>query len=64
MAVGSQMNLTPMDSVRAAIINAMLEDMTVIDLWMCAEHAETSEDFDTAVNELAQAVPSETTGQG
>ena len=43
-----------MDLVRAALANAMVEDMTLEDVARCAEYAATVEDFDTAVNELAQ----------
>lgn len=46
-------NPTSMDWVRAAIANAIIEDMTVRDIWACAEHAETPQDFDTAINLLA-----------
>lgn len=53
------MNLTPMAYVRGAIVNAMLEDMSLEDLFAAAEHAETCEAFDEAVNILAQTVPEE-----
>ena len=48
--------LTAMDYVRAAIVNAIVENMDIQDLWAMAEHAKTPEDFDRAVNELAQTV--------
>lgn len=46
--------LSDMDYVRGAIANAMAEDMTLDDLWKCAAHAKDVEDFDKAVNLLAQ----------
>ena len=49
--------LTETDFLRAAIANAMIEDFTVRDLWECAQYAETIDDFDAAVNLLAQTVP-------
>ncbi len=48
--------LSEMDYVRGAIANALAEDMTLIDLWQCSIHAENTEDFDNAVNLLAQMV--------
>ena len=47
------MILTYMDYVRGAIANAMAEDMTLKDLYACAEHAQTAKDFDNAVNLFA-----------
>jgi len=52
-------SLSEMDYVRGAIVNAMLEDMTLEDLFACVEHAKTAKDFDTAINLLAQMVGSE-----
>jgi hypothetical protein len=49
--------ISDMDFVRAAIANAMAEDMTMQDIWACAEHAEETPDFEAAVNILAQTVP-------
>ena len=46
--------LTDMDYVRGAIVNAMLEEMTLSDLWECAANAQDTESFDNAVNILAQ----------
>ena len=46
-----------MDWVRAAIANALIEDMTVLDLYEMAEHAETAESFDDAVNILSNTIP-------
>ena len=46
--------LTDMDYVRGAIANAMLEEMTLSDLWECAAYARDTEAFDEAVNLLAQ----------
>ena len=48
---------SPMDNVRAAIINALIEDMSLEDLWWCSEHADTTEDFDAAVNLLTYTMP-------
>ena len=49
--------ISEMDFVRAAIASAMAEDMTLQDIWACAEHAEETMDFEVAVNILAQTVP-------
>ena len=49
--------LVETDYLRAGIANAMIEGMTVRDLWECAQYAETMDDFDAAVNMLAQTVP-------
>ena len=46
-----------MDWVRGAIANACIEGLTIDDLWFCAEYAATPQDFDNAVNLLAQTVP-------
>lgn len=46
-----------MDYVKAALWNALAEDMTVEDLCRMAEHAETCDAFDDAVNELAMTCP-------
>lgn len=46
--------LDEMDFVRAAIANAKAENMTLDDLEACAEHAADVDDFDYAVNLLAQ----------
>ena len=51
------MDLAPMDYVRGALCNAIAEGLTVRDLYAMAEHAETCERFDNAVNELASASP-------
>jgi nitrogen regulatory protein PII len=48
---------TPMDWIRDAIANAAVENMDIADLIACAEHAETVEDFNSAVNLLAQTQP-------
>ena len=48
---------SPMDNVRAAIINALIEDMSLEDLWYCSEHADTTEDFDASVNLLTYTMP-------
>lgn len=49
--------LTPMDTVRSAIANAQATGLNIVDLARCAEHAETCEAFDDAVNLLAEATP-------
>lgn len=51
------MILQPMDYVRAAIAQAMVENLTLDDLWRCAEHADTPETFDAAVNLLVTMGP-------
>ena len=48
---------SPMDNVRAAIINALIEDMNLEDLWWCAEHADTTGDVAAAVNLLTYTMP-------
>lgn len=45
-------DLTPMCWVRAAILNAHVEGLTVLDLMAMAENAKTPQSFDNAVNEL------------
>lgn len=50
-------NLTPMDNVRAALLNALVEGMTLHDVWLMAEHAKTTDDLDRAVNVLANTLP-------
>ena len=54
MNSGGTLELSDMDYVRGAIANALAEDMTLADLWKCAAHAKNAEDFDKAVNLLAQ----------
>jgi len=49
------MNLRPMDYVRAALANAMVEDMDITDLWRAAEEAKTPGDFDERVNAMVHA---------
>lgn len=46
------MHLKPMDYTRAAIANALAEGMTLTDLWAAAEHAQTPQAFDEALNML------------
>lgn len=55
--VAPTMILQPMDYVRAAIAQAMVENLTLDDLWRCAEHADTPETFDAAVNLLVTMGP-------
>jgi hypothetical protein len=51
------MEFTEMDWVRAAIANALIEEMTVFDLYEMAQHAETVESFEDAVNILSNTMP-------
>tara|TARA_R110000851_G_scaffold24597_2_gene71107 strand:+ start:207 stop:374 length:168 start_codon:yes stop_codon:yes gene_type:complete len=50
-------DFTEMDWVRAAIVNAYEEGMTVEDLLQMVANAETGEDFDEAVNLLTYTMP-------
>ena len=50
-------DFTEMDWVRAAIMNAHVEGMTVEDLLQMVANAETGEDFDEAVNLLTYTMP-------
>lgn len=49
------MNLTPMDYIRAALANAMAEDLDIADIWQAIEHAETPAAFDANINTIVQA---------
>ena len=49
------MNLKTMDYIRAAIANAMAEDLDVEDIWLAIEQAETPADFDANVNTIVQS---------
>jgi hypothetical protein len=51
------MDITPIEYVRAALCNAIAERMDIYDVYLMAEHAQTCERFDAAVNELASASP-------
>jgi len=51
------MDLTPMDYVRATLANAILEGMDVNDLIEVSLDARTTEDWEEAVNLLAQTMP-------
>lgn len=53
------MTLSQIDYIRAAIAQAMAEDLTLTDLWHCAEGAASCEGFADAVNLLAGTMPSE-----
>ena len=53
------MTLTQMDHIRGIIAQAFIEDMTVADLWYCAEHAASIQALDNAVNILANMKPLE-----
>jgi len=50
------MTLAPIDHVKGIIAQALCEGLTIDDLWLCIEHAETIESFDNAVNILATAM--------
>lgn len=45
-----------MDWVRAALLNAKVEHLTIDDLIAMAEHARTPRKFDAAVNELIRTM--------
>lgn len=45
--------ITEIDWFRAAIANAMVEDMTVYEIWECLENAKDAEAFDRAINLMA-----------
>jgi len=49
------MNLTAMDYIRAALANAMAEDLDLADVWQAIEQAETPTQFDANVNAIVQA---------
>lgn len=49
------MTLTPMDHVRAALYNAAASGLTFADLVEAAIHADTTQDFDRAINMLGLA---------
>jgi len=46
-----------MDLIRGAIAQAIVENLTLHDLWLCAEHAASTQGFSDAVNELAHMQP-------
>lgn len=46
----------PMDWVRAALLNAKVENLTIADLIAMAEHAKTPRAFDAAVNEFIRTM--------
>ena len=50
-------DLTEMDYVRGALANAVFEGLTVYDLIRMAEHAQTAQQFENAVNELTETMP-------
>jgi len=50
-----------MDFVRSALNNALHEGMTLEDVCRMAEFAETTADFDYAVNELTETMPRDIT---
>jgi len=49
------LDLTAMSWVRAALTNALVEGLEIEDVAMMAEHADTPQAFDEAVNELVRA---------
>jgi len=49
------MKLSPMDYARAAIANAMAEDLDLADVWLAIEQAETPAQFDANVNTIVQS---------
>ena len=49
------MTLTAMDYIRAALANAMAEDLDLADVWQAIEQAETPTQFDANVNAIVQA---------
>lgn len=51
------MTLTIIDHVKGTIALAIVEGLTLDDLWLCIEHAENIEAFDNAVNILANTMP-------
>jgi len=53
------MTLTTIDHVKGTIAQALCEGLTIDDLWLCIEHAESVQAFDDAVNILATAMPLE-----
>ena len=54
--------LEDIDIVRGVLAQGMAENMTLADLYACAEYADDVEDWMEAVNILAQTVPQETEG--
>ena len=56
------MHITAMDYTRAEILNAQHGGMTLDDLWRASEHAATPQDFDRAVNMLAQTTQQQPQG--
>lgn len=57
------MTLSQMDYVRAAIIQALAEELTLSDLYACAELAPSCETFADAVNMLATMTPEADNGR-
>ncbi len=51
----TEFELSPMEWVRAALGNADVEGLSLQDVKAMAEHANTPERFDYAVNELVRA---------
>ena len=47
------MIISSIDHIKGIIAQAIVEGLTIDDLWECIEHAETIEAFDSAVNLLA-----------
>lgn len=55
------MELTDMDYIRGALYNAIASGLTLQEVTDMAEHADTPQDFDEAVNIFSTATPN---GQG
>ena len=53
------MTLTPIDHVKGTIAQALCEGLTIDDLWLCIEYAESVQAFDDAVNIMATTMPQE-----
>lgn len=53
------MTLTFIDHVKGTIAQALCEGLTIDDLWLCIEYAESVQAFDDAVNIMATALPQE-----
>lgn len=49
------MTPTPIEYIRAAIANAMVEDLNVTQIWQAAKNAQTPEQFDANINAIVQA---------
>lgn len=52
---GHAMKLSPIQYIRAALANAMAEDLDMSDVWQAIEEAETPAQFDANINAIVQA---------